>query len=237
MDRSRRVESDLVEAASATCSARLCRAGQGLLVVVALLLTASQGGCESAQEGNGMAGSFYLNPYKDLSSLGRVALVEFDNSSGHPQISADLTEALFVALQKNQVFGLTVVHQDNPAWRGLQENLDSLQALRQLLAMREALKCNGLLVGTVTEYTPYPHMSVGLRLKLLDLTDGQLLWGLEQVWDSGDRDIQKRIKRYFKDDLRTGVASLREELVVVSPLRFGKFVAYEVAQTLKPEEQ
>ncbi len=237
MYRSHRAESDFAEVVSAACPARSHRAGQGLLLVAALLFAALQGGCETVQEGNGMAGSFYLNPYKDLSSLGRVALVELDNSSGHPQISADLTEALFVALQKNQVFGLTVVHQDNPAWRGLQENLDSLQALRQLLAMREALKCNGLLVGTVTKYAPYPHMSVGLRLKLLDLTDGQLLWGLEQVWDSGDRDIQKRIRHYFKDDLRSGVASLREELVVVSPLRFGKFVAYEVAETLDRKEQ
>ncbi|HNY79328.1 MAG: hypothetical protein RBS72_05885 [Sedimentisphaerales bacterium] len=208
-----------------------------LLLVAAVVVAALQGGCESPQNGNGMAGSFYLNPYKDLANLGRIALVELDNNSGHPQISADLTEALFVALQKKQVFGLTIVHQDNPDWRGLQQNLDSLQALRQLLATRETLKCNGLLVGTVTEYTPYPHMSLGLRLKLLDLTDGQLIWGLEQVWDSSDRDIQKRIKRYFKDDLRTGFASLREELVVVSPLKFGKFVAYEVAETFERPEQ
>ncbi len=210
---------------------------RALLLVAAVVVAAWQGGCESPQNGNGMAGSFYLNPYKDLANLGRIALVELDNNSGHPQISADLTEALFVALQKKQVFGLTIVHQDNPDWRGLQQNLDSLQAMRQLLAMRETLKCNGLLVGTVTEYTPYPHMSLGLRLKLLDLTDGQLLWGLEQVWDSSDGDIQRRIKRYFKDDLRTGFASLREELVVVSPLKFGKFVAYEVAETFERPEQ
>jgi hypothetical protein len=179
---------------------------QALRLVAALVLVALPCGCESSQENGGMAGSFYLNPYQDLGDLGRVALVELDNNSGHPQISADLTEALFVALQKKQIFGLTIVHQDNPDWKGLQANLDSLQALRQLLVMREALKCNGILVGTVTEYTPYPHMSIGLRLKLLDLTDGQLLWGLEQVWDSSDHGIQKRIRRYFKDDLRSGCA-------------------------------
>lgn len=223
------IESDCGNAAPA--------ARRALLLAVVLASATLHGGCQSAQNVNGMAGSFYLNPYKDLNNLGRVALVELDNNSGHPQISADLTEALFVSLQKKQVFGLTIVRQDNPDWRGLQGNLDSLQAMRQLLAMRETLKCNGLLVGTVTEYTPYPHMSLGLRLKLLDLTDGQLIWGLEQVWDSSDRNIQKRIKHYFKDDLRTGFASLREELVVVSPLKFGKFVAYEVAETLERQEQ
>jgi len=135
-------------------------------------------------------------------------------------------------LQKKQIFGLTVVRHDDPQWRGLQDNIDSLQALKKLLALRETLKCNGLLVATVTEYQPYPRLVVGLRLKLLDLTDGQLLWGLEQVWDTADKSIERRIKHYFKNEQRSGVASLREELVIISSLRFAKFVAYEVVDTL-----
>jgi hypothetical protein len=79
-------------------------------------------------------------------------------------------------------------------------------------------------------------MALGLRLKLIDLTDGQLLWGLEQIWDTADHSIEKRIEQYFKNELRSGVASLREELVVISSLRFGKFVAYEVAETLGPPQ-
>jgi hypothetical protein len=190
------------------------------------------GGCATQLNGSGMNDSYYINPYKDLNTLGRVALVELDDNSGYPTISADLTKALFVALQKKQIFGVTIVPHDDPEWRGLQENLDSLQALQKLLTMRETLKCNGLLVGTITEYEPYPRMAIGLRLKLLDLSDGQLLWGFEQVWDTADRNIEKRIKAYFRDELRSGVASLREELVVVSSLKFGKFVAYEVAETI-----
>lgn len=201
-----------------------------LLMLTAQLCLAS--GCGSSRNGSGMNNSYYINPYKDLSTLGRVALVELDDKSGYPTISGDVTKALFVALQKKQIFGVTIVSHDDPEWRGLQENLDSLQALQKLLTMRETLKCNGLLVGTITEYEPYPRMAIGLRLKLLDLTDGQLLWGFEQVWDTADRNIEKRIRAYFRDELRSGVASLREELVVVSSLKFGKFVAYEVAETL-----
>ena len=211
------------------------RRGLGISLIV--VLSALVGGCGSGQKANGMANSFYLNPHKDLSTLGRVALVELDNKSGYPAISADMTEALFVALQKKQLFGLSVVHQDDPAWRGLQENLDSLQALKQLLAMRDALKCNALLVGTVTQYQPYPRMAVGLRLKLLDLTDGQLLWGLEQVWDSADASIRKRIQHYSSQELRSGSAPLQDEMVVISSLRFGKFIAYEVSGTLVRNEE
>ena len=208
-------------------SSRRWLARLGLPAMLAILLACS---CESDQ-GDAMAKAYYLSPNKDLRGLGRVALVEMASASSFPEISAAVTDALFLESQKKQVFGVMVVHRDDPTWQNLQENLDSLQALRQLVAAREALNCNGLLVGTVTRYQPYPHMVLGLRLKLLDLTDGQLFWGMEQVWDSADRSIQKRIKTYLKEGRRAGESPLREELVVVSPLTFCKFVAYEVAGT------
>ncbi|MBN2132436.1 MAG: hypothetical protein JW741_23240 [Sedimentisphaerales bacterium] len=207
-----------------------------LCLIAALCLT-SAGGCQNASENHAMAGSYYINPHKDLHKLGRVALVELDNTSSYPDVSADVTQALFLALQKKQVFSLTTVDHDDPAWRALQENIDSLQALRRLLAMRDTLRCNALLVGTVTEYRPYPQLVLGLRLKLLDLTDGQLLWGLEQIWDAADKSIQKRVETYFKKELRSGFAPLREDLVVISSREFIKFAAYETAQTVDREDK
>ncbi|MEK7995484.1 MAG: hypothetical protein AAB403_16915, partial [Planctomycetota bacterium] len=87
-------------------------------------------------------------------------------------------------------------------------------------------------LGTITEFRPYPHMGVGLRLKLLDLRDGQLLWALEQVWDSADKSTEKRIKDYYKSEKRPAFAPLHEQLAMVSPLEFIKFVSFEVAETL-----
>ncbi|MBP8909933.1 MAG: hypothetical protein KBI32_00335 [Phycisphaerae bacterium] len=201
-----------------------------------LFLAATLGpicGCESVND-DGMAGAYFLDPSKDLRALGRVALVELDNRSAYPPISEEITEALYLEIQKQQLFGLTVVRQNDPAWRSLQENLDTLQAMRQLVVLRETLRSNGLLLGTITQYQPYPHMVIGLRLKLLDLTDGQLIWATEQVWDSTDRGIQKRIRKYYSGQLKFSTAPLKEELVVVSSLNFCKFVAYEVAATLQP---
>jgi hypothetical protein len=209
-----------------------------VLVLLPALALGLVGGCQSGSDDIGMAGSYFLDENKDLGTIGRVALVEMDNMSSYPQIAAEMTEALHLEIQKQQLFGMTVIRQDDPAWRSLQENLNSLQAMRQLVVLRETLRSNGLLVGTITQYQPYPHMVIGLRLKLLDLTDGQLIWGLEQVWDSTDKSIQKRIRKYFKQQMRSGPTPLNEELVVVSSLNFCKFVAYEVAATLRqPKEQ
>lgn len=198
-----------------------------------LLLLAAVPGCHSRILFEPVADCYYLNPDKQLRSLGRVAFIELGNNSSYPQISADMTETLFLTLQKKQLFGLTVINQENPAWRSLQLDLDSPYSLEQLSAMRETLKCDAVLTGKITQYEPYPHMAIGLRIKLLDLSNGQLLWALEQVWDSSDKTTENKIRRYFQSQMRSGFSPLGEQLAIVSSLEFIRFVAYEVAETFR----
>jgi hypothetical protein len=175
---------------------------------------------------------YYVNPNRSLYSIGRVAIVELKNNSSYPKISTDVTEKLYQALQKKQLFGLTVIRQNDPLWKGLRLDTEAAYTLDQIITIRETLKCDAILLGTITEFRPYPHMIIGLRLKLLDLTDGQLLWGLEQVWDSADKKTEYRIKDYFRSQKRAGFAPLHEKLATVSSLEFIKFVSYEVAETM-----
>ncbi|MHC4734152.1 MAG: hypothetical protein ACYTDW_06780 [Planctomycetota bacterium] len=216
-----------------------------LRFTILLLLPVLLSACQFHRVDAPMPEYYYLNPDKDLSTVGRTALVELDNKSSYPQISTDVTEALFQALQKKQPFGLAIVRRNNPAWRSLQLDLNSgyqmqnsalavppTYTLEQLTAIRKTLKCDAVLIGTISQFKPYPHMAIGLRLKLVDLRDGQLLWALEQIWDSSDKTTEYRINSYFQYQMRTGYAPLREQLVAVSPLEFIKFVAYEVAETL-----
>jgi len=203
-------------------------------IIPLLLLTFRLAGCSIYSAPVPLADYYFLNPDKDLYTVGRVALIELNNNSSYPQISVDVTEALFQSLQKKQVFGLTLVRQNDPAWRSLQLDLDSTYTLEQLVAIKGTLDCDAILTGTVTEYRPYPHMTIGLRLKLLDLNDGMLLWGLEQIWDSADKTTEYRIRDYFLYQVRSGYEPLREQLVAVSSLKFVKFVAYEVAETTNP---
>ncbi|MHC4203454.1 MAG: hypothetical protein ACYSTT_02305 [Planctomycetota bacterium] len=199
-----------------------------MLLLLAVLLS----GCQTQSSPSAPAANhYYRNPDKKFITVGRAAIVELNNDSTYPRISGDITGSLYQALQKRQVMGLTLVHQDDPSWESLQLQQDSTYSFEQLLAIREALKCDGVLIGTVTEYRPYPHMTVGLRLKLLDLRDGQLIWALEQVWDSADKTTEKRIKDYFNSQKREGFAPLHDKLAAVSPLEFIKFVSYEVAAT------
>ena len=189
-------------------------------------------GCGFYEVPQKAANYYYLNPDKDLSSVGRVAVVELADESSYPQISSDVTNALFHAFQKRQLFGLSIVYRNDPAWRGLQLDAKPAYNLEQLLAIRKALKCDALLTGTVTNYQPFPHMSIGLNLKLIDLKDGQLVWALEQIWDSADKTTESHIKSYFKKQLHSDFAPLHERVMLLSPIEFIKFVACEAAETM-----
>ncbi len=205
--------------------------------IIFLLLPVLLSGCRVHEFFVPIPDYYYLNPDKNLSSVGRTVLIELDNNSSYPQISADITEALFHALQKKQIFSLTVVRQSDPAWRSLQLDLNQAYTLEQLSAMRKTLNCDAVLVGTVTGFEPYPHLSIGLRLKLIDLADGRLLWALEQIWDTADKITEDRINNHYSRHNFLGSATLQEKLGTVSTLRFAKFVAYETAETLQPKRQ
>jgi hypothetical protein len=204
-----------------------CKSWAMILLLSVVIIS----GCRTKSASAPVSDFYYINPHNKLSSIGRVAIVELENHSSYPRISTDVTFAIYQALQKRQVFGLTPILQDNPSWRSLQLDPDASYSLEQLLAIRETLKCDGLLLGTISEYKPYPHMSIGLRMRLLDLRDGQLQWALEQVWDCDDKTTEKRIESYFRSEKRQGFAPLNDKLAAVSPIEFIKFVSYEVAGT------
>lgn len=200
------------------------------LTLTAILLTFS--GCSLSRAPTPPGNYFYMNPDMDLTEIGKVVLVQLDNKSNYPQISTDVTRSLFEELQKKQIFSLRVVPDTDPAWRGLQLNLDSAYTLEQLMTAQKTLRCHAVLVGTITEYQPYPHMVIGLHLKMINLDEGRLIWAFEQVWDTADKKTEYRIKKFLANQTQPVSANMDERLVTVSSIKFLKFVAYEVSLTL-----
>lgn len=208
---------------------------------ILLLLALGLAGCE-VYEPYETPLNYYLTPTKDISKMGRIALVELGNQTGFHEISQDMSNSLFQELQKKQMFGLAYIAENDPAWRSMQLEQDASYSFEQLLEMRKTLKCDAAMIGSVTSYKPYPHMAIGLQLRIIDLTDGELLWALEQVWDTTDKTTGHRMRKYY-GDLVVGTERLSvigpetpsAQLGFVSSLKFVKFVAYETAGTLVPE--
>lgn len=208
-----------------------------------MVLGAAFSGCE-VYEPYETPLNYYRTQDKAVSEFGRVALVELNNDSAIPDVSVNLSEALYQELLKKQIFGLTFVAETDPAWRSMQLKPDVAYTLEQLMEIRNTLKCDAVLIGSVTSYKPYPHMAVGVELRMIDLTQGQLLWALEQVWDTTDKGTGQRMRKYYGDLVIgterlsfIGPESPNAQLGFVSLLKFVKFVAYEVAGTFSEDSR
>jgi hypothetical protein len=199
------------------------------LLLLAVLLV----GCNSEKKsGASSQSNYYLNPKKPICDVGRVAIIELNNLSLRPEVSADMTQSLFEAIQKRNVFGLNVVYRSDPACKGLLLEGNQDYTLEQLAMLRKNLKADAALVGEVTQYYPYPRLAIGLRLKIIDLRDGTLIWAVEQFWDSTDKQVENRAEDFFKTQIRSGFDPIEYRMALVSPRMFLKFVAWEVGQTL-----
>jgi hypothetical protein len=202
---------------------------------IVLLLPFLLTGCVGQKKNIPDSAYYYISTTKDLRDLGRVVMLELANNTAYPKVSADITDALYGAIQKRQVFGVSVIHRDDPSWQNLQLDKFEGYSIDQLSTMHKSLKADAVLRGTVTRYEPFPHLVIGLRLELIDLSDGKLLWALEQIWDAADKTTQNRVRDYYKTSLLPGTDSLEVGLGTVSSLRFIDFVTYETAKTIKPQ--
>lgn len=166
--------------------------------------------------------------------LSRVALVELAERNSCPGVAGDMTVALSHAVQARGLFGLEIIDRQDPKCQTVSLDGDGHGGftLEQLKKLRETFGCDGLLLGSMSDFRPHPRMQMGLSLRLLDLKRGRLAWAVDYVWDTTDKAIEKRIERYFNDRIRSGYEPMDWRVVMISPKAFEKFIAHEVAETL-----
>ena len=175
---------------------------------------------------------YYINPRANMATVGRVALLELDNLSTRQELAETFTQTLADELGKRSLFSIRKVMRSDTVWQTLKLDNMKSHTLDDLAAARQALSADAVLFGTIQRYMSFPHLQISLTLKLVDTRSGQLLWAFEDVWDSGDKAVEKRMQKYFKEQMRTGYEPMDWNILVTSPLAFNRFVAWEVAQTL-----
>jgi hypothetical protein len=169
-----------------------------------------------------------------MAGIASICLVEPHNNTTYPQISGQVTECLYQAIQKKHLFNLSVLRQTEPAWKNLPILPDSVYTFEQLSATRKILGVDAVIIGAVTSYSPYPNMAIGIKLKMIDLRDARVCWTIDHVWDTADKTTESKLKKYFDRQLRGDYSPLNEQLAVLSSLNFLKFVTYDIAETLGP---
>jgi hypothetical protein len=176
-------------------------------------------------------GHYFINPSADIRKIDKVVVIQLKNNTKRKQLHYSITNALVSALQKRHIFTVTSLDTQSDTYKMLNLTSENWFSVKEMARMKQLLKADAVIYGQVTQNRNYPHMLIGLHLKMLDLNTGQIAWGMEQLWDSTDKRLEYRMRTYFQEQMRTGYQPLNWQIVYTSPRHFRKFVTYEVAQT------
>lgn len=167
-----------------------------------------------------------------LTGINSVVFVELAERNSYPGVAGDMTTALSHAVQERELFRLDVVDRQDPICEAVPVLGRGGLTLEQISKMRQTLQCDGILLGSIHDFRPHPRMQLGLSLRLLDLKRGRVLWAVDRVWDTTDKAVEKRIRRFFSDRMTSIGGPMDWRIATISPKVFEKFIAYELAETL-----
>ena len=201
-----------------------------ILKVLALTaICAELTGCKVYNSCAPETGHYYINPSIDTSSIARVIILAPDTSE--TAVMEDICRPLTDAFRKRHLFSVRAISQHDPAFRSLDIDWSSMLTMEKMDQIRKEMKADAIITGSITRWQPYPHLTVGLHLKMLDLRNGQLIWAIDQLWDSTDKRTEQRMRIFFDKQMRMGYQPMDWQLLVTSPRAFVKFITYEVAET------
>lgn len=194
-------------------------------------------GCAGCKEPVPMGVNYYRADDAAVHRVSRVVFVSLSEDLGYPDIAERMTRALQEALLQRGMFRVDVIPANHPELRYLDMTKRDPYTVEEMVAIRKALRCDAILFGRVVRYQPYPSTQIGLYMRLVDLKNGKLLWAVDDVWDTTDRETYRQIQEFYFDHMRETYDPAKSEMGIMSTDGFQKFVAYQVAQTMDPSAQ
>lgn len=175
---------------------------------------------------------YYVRPGTYFGGIGKVALFEPLDETHSQDLSTAFMRIQAKELRKLHTFSVMPVYKSDAYWYNFENTVNGEYDTDVLDAIRKAYGVNAVIFGVITQYESFPKLNIGLRLRMLDLRTGKILWGVENVWDTNDLSTQKQMCEYYKANLKKSFEPLGAEILEVSPREFGKFVATEIASTI-----
>lgn len=106
---------------------------------------------------------------------------------------------------------------------------------RAVLEVARRYRLDALVLGTVMHYQPYPPQALGMEVELLAIETGATLWSSSLQLDAADAKVRARLERWQNGHKSGGGNRESVQLTLVSPERFARFAASEIAAaTLRP---
>lgn len=198
------------------------------LVPLALML----GACMAAPSTPDRLASAQVVPDFDSYVLRRVGLVPLTGPTLSTARASELQSAFFAELSAATRYeivqlssaDLTEVPRSEPYRRGWYEP-------HTIIDLARRYRLDAVFVGTVTDEQPFPPQRLGVQLDLVASETGLVVWSAAVQLDASQERVVSRLEAWARDEL--GEAERQDaHLILISPRRFARFAAHEVAGAL-----
>lgn len=104
-----------------------------------------------------------------------------------------------------------------------------------LTVLKKEMGCDAVLFSRLTRYHAYPPMAIGWSLKLVDTTDAQVWWAVDEMFDQSDPRVTTASRRYElkHQKYRQATPELADSrIALISPRRLAQYSAAALFATL-----
>jgi hypothetical protein len=168
----------------------------------------------------------------EAATLRRVAVLPFHRADGIGRSAGAMDENMTAALRElglHEVLTIGIPERDRLLPRDVIR--DNRITSDELLALRDALKCDGVLIGRLEQFTSYDPISIGVTADLISCLDGSVVWSATGHFDGSRSDVQREIETWFDRTVgKGGIAGWRQTLE--SPKLFSRYVAERLALSI-----
>ena len=177
----------------------------------------------------------YFADARDISSVRRIMVLPFGEAPG---VAADLERiygAFHDELSKLQLFEIV------PLPTGAQEDVLINQTLhrgrvstRALVSLSERYNLDGIMMGTVTSYRAYVQPHLGMRVQLISIHSGTIVWAAEGLYDVSDARTMEDLRHYYLTSQTSEATRHGVEIYLISPTKFASYVSHRLVETWRP---
>lgn len=204
--------------------------GRVRALAIAVLGCAALAACQSTQE-IAVLSTARVAPDFDAYRLRRVGLMPVSGVLD-PLAASELQQGLLAELNRSTPFELVAfdaadleeVAPSAPFERGAHRPATLIEISRRY-------RVDGILFSHVPMHRHYPPLEISLQSELVAAETGQVVWTSSVHLDASDQRVRRGLEAYFAPQA-AAMGAPAWELSLLSPTRFARFAAFQVALQL-----
>ena len=179
------------------------------------------------------ANNFYLDEEK-IMHVQRVVMMPVHAPNVGLTSERIIDEQFLSKLTSTQLFEVVSISREDLARRFGRRSFSSAVPLTDTLFryIQETSDADAVVFFDITTYHPFQPLKIGVRGKIVNLPDKEVLWAVDELYDAANRKTSEEAKRYEKKYLTQLESSKQHDSILLSPVRFTAYAAEKSVMTL-----